>query len=47
MDPVMVKRVMWGILVAALMTAAGLLARRLSTSIWQSTTGEAPPDGSI
>ena len=43
----MTKRVMWVILVTAMMTVAGLVARRLSTRIWGIATGEEPPTESV
>jgi hypothetical protein len=46
-EPDMIKRVMWGVLIAAMMAAAGLLARRLSATIWQTATGEEPPTRNV
>jgi hypothetical protein len=43
----MMKRVMWAVLITAMMTAAGLVARRLSTKIWRTATGEGPPTENI
>jgi hypothetical protein len=37
------KRVAWFVLSALTMAAAGLVARRVSTLLWHSMTGEAPP----
>ena len=42
-DPGMMKRTLWGGLVAVMMAAGGLLARRMSATIWRSAMGEAPP----
>ena len=46
-DPSMVKRALWAGLVAAMMAGGGLLARRLSATIWRTTMGEAPPTKNI
>jgi len=46
-SPSMVKRALWAGLVAAMMAAGGLLARRLSATIWRSTMGEAPPTKNV
>ena len=46
-NPSMVKRALWGALVAAMMAGGGLLARRLSATIWRSAMGEAPPTKNI
>jgi hypothetical protein len=46
-EPSMLKRVMWAGLVAAMMAGGGLLARRLSATIWRSTMGEAPPTKNV
>lgn len=43
----MMKRVVWAVLVTVMLTAAGLLARRLSTKIWQTATGEEPPTANV
>lgn len=46
-DPGMMKRILWAGLVAVMMAGGGLLARRLSATIWRSTMGEAPPTTSV
>jgi hypothetical protein len=46
-DPSMFKRALWAGLVAAMMAGGGLLARRLSATIWRTTMGEAPPTKNI
>jgi len=46
-EPSMVKRILWAGLVAAMMAGGGLLARRLSATIWRTTMGEAPPTKNI
>jgi hypothetical protein len=46
-NPGMMKRALWGGLVAAMMAGGGLLARRLSATIWRSAMGEAPPTKNI
>jgi len=43
----MVKRILWAGLVAVMMAGGGLLARRLSATIWRSTMGEAPPTKNV
>jgi hypothetical protein len=42
-EPGMIKRMLWGGLVAVMMAGGGLLARRMSATIWRRTMGEAPP----
>jgi len=42
-DSSMMKRLLWAGLVAIMMAAGGLAARRLSATIWRTTMGEAPP----
>jgi len=42
-NPGMMKRALWGGLVAIMMAAGGLAARRVSTAIWEATMGEGPP----
>jgi hypothetical protein len=37
------KRLLWAVLVAMMMAGAGLLARRLSATIWRTAVGEGPP----
>jgi hypothetical protein len=46
-EPSMLKRVLWAGLVAAMMAGGGLLARRLSATIWRSAMGEAPPTKNV
>jgi hypothetical protein len=46
-EPGMLKRILWAGLVAAMMAAGGLAARRLSATIWKSTMGEAPPTKNV
>jgi len=46
-NPSMLKRALWAGLVAAMMAGGGLLARRLSATIWRSAMGEAPPTKSV
>jgi hypothetical protein len=46
-DQGMVKRALWAGLVAAMMAGGGLLARRLSATIWRTAMGEAPPTKNI
>jgi hypothetical protein len=46
-EPSMLKRVLWAGLVAAMMAGGGLVARRLSATIWRSTMGEAPPTKNV
>ncbi len=46
-EPSMLKRILWAGLVAAMMAAGGLAARRLSATIWRSTMGEAPPTKNV
>jgi hypothetical protein len=46
-NPSMVKRVLWAGLVAAMMAGGGLLARRLSATIWRTAMGEAPPTKNV
>ena len=41
------KRLMWALLVTAMLAGAGLLARRLSATIWRTTVGEAPPTANV
>jgi hypothetical protein len=43
----MFKRMLWAGLVAMMMAAGGLAARRLSATIWRSTMGEAPPTKNV
>jgi hypothetical protein len=46
-DPSMVKRMLWAGLVAVMMAGGGLLARRISATIWRSAMGEAPPTKNV
>jgi hypothetical protein len=46
-EPSMLKRVLWAGLVAAMMAGGGLLARRVSATIWRTTMGEAPPTKNV
>jgi hypothetical protein len=46
-DPSMLKRMLWAALVAMMMAAGGLAARRLSATIWRQTMGEAPPTKNV
>jgi hypothetical protein len=39
----MVKRLMWASLVVVMMATAGLVARRMSATIWRTAVGEEPP----
>jgi len=43
----MMKRALWAGLVAVMMAGGGLLARRLSATIWRSAMGEAPPTKNV
>jgi hypothetical protein len=43
----MLKRALWAGLVAAMMAGGGLLARRLSATIWRTAMGEAPPTKNV
>lgn len=45
--PNMLKRALWAGLVAAMMAGGGLVARRLSATIWRSAMGEAPPTKNV
>lgn len=46
-EPSMIKRTLWAGLVAVMMAGGGLLARRLSATIWRSAMGEAPPTKNV
>lgn len=46
-DPSMLKRMLWAGLVAMMMAAGGLAARRLSATIWRTAMGEAPPTKNV
>jgi hypothetical protein len=43
----MMKRMLWAGLVAVMMAGGGLVARRLSATIWRSAMGEAPPTKNV
>jgi hypothetical protein len=42
-----VKRLMWAVLVMAMMAGAGLVARRMSATIWRTAIGEEPPTENV
>jgi hypothetical protein len=46
-DQGMFKRILWAGLVAVMMAGGGLLARRLSATIWRSAMGESPPTKNV
>jgi hypothetical protein len=46
-QPSMVKRLLWAALVAGMMAAGGLLARRVSTALWRQLMREDPPTASV
>jgi hypothetical protein len=46
-QPSMVKRLLWAGLVAAMMAAGGLLARRISATLWRQLMREDPPTASV
>ena len=46
-DQGMFKRMLWAGLVAMMMAAGGLVARRASATIWRTAMGEAPPTKNI
>ena len=46
-DPGMIKKMLWGTLVASMVAAGGLLARRLSAAVWRAAMNEDPPTKSI
>jgi hypothetical protein len=46
-NPSMVKRMLWAALVAMMIAGGGLVARRLSATIWRTTMGEAPPSKNV
>src|SRR4051812_39637761 len=46
-QPSMVKRLLWAALVAGMMAAGGLVARRLSATLWRQLMGENPPTASV
>ena len=45
--PSVFKRIMWAALVAGMMAAGGLLARRISAAIWRQAMREDPPSASV
>ena len=46
-DQGMFKRMLWAGLVAVMMAAGGLAARRLSATVWRTAMGEAPPTRNV
>ncbi len=46
-DPGMIKKMLWGVLVATMVAAGGLMARRLSAAVWRAAMNEDPPSQSI
>ena len=46
-QPNMIKRILWAGLVAAMMAAGGLVARRVSAMIWRQAMREEPPSKSV
>ena len=46
-QPSMVKRLLWAALVAGMMAAGGLVARRLSATLWRQLMREDPPTASV
>jgi hypothetical protein len=46
-QPSMVKRLLWAALVAAMMAAGGLIARRVSATVWRQLMREEPPTASV
>lgn len=46
-EPSMIKRILWGALVAAVMAGAGLAGRRLSAAVWRAAMKEEPPTASV
>jgi hypothetical protein len=46
-QPGMIKRLLWAALVAAMMAAGGLMARRISATIWRQAMREEPPTASV
>ena len=46
-DSSVVKKMLWGGLVAGMMALGGLLARRASTTIWRSVLKEEPPTKAV
>jgi len=43
----MLKRLLWALLVAAMMAAGGLIARRVSAAVWRQAMREEPPSASV
>ena len=39
----MMKRLLWGVLVATTLVVAGMVARQVSEMLWRKTMHEAPP----
>jgi hypothetical protein len=46
-NPSVVKKMLWGGLVAGMMALGGLIARRASTTIWRSVLKEEPPTKAV
>lgn len=46
-DQGMFKRMLWAGLVAVMMAGGGLVARRMSATIWRSAMGEGPPTKNV
>jgi hypothetical protein len=46
-DPGMIKKALWGALVAVMVAAGGLMARRLSVAVWRAAMNEDPPTKSV
>jgi hypothetical protein len=46
-DPSMIKKALWAALVATMVAAGGLLARRLSAAVWRAAMQEDPPTASV
>jgi hypothetical protein len=46
-QPSMVKRLLWAALVAGMMAAGGLVARRLSAVLWRQLMQEEPPTSNV
>jgi hypothetical protein len=42
-QPGMMKRLFWAVMVAVVMAAAGLVARRFSATLWRKVMHEEPP----
>lgn len=46
-QPSMIKRLLWAALVAGMMAAGGLVARRVSATLWRQLMQEDPPTASV